>query len=229
MFIVFLLLLTAVSRLVSGEERADTLHDDHHGLHVHLHDQFLPLSLWQNDSSTLNVSSLPEHGHLTKDIFDIADVKEEGIAEDIMQKVRDILAIVDKDDALNDTFVRSKSHVEKYMDLIDSMANSLVLEDTEGFIDSNNDTVDAGGIADYTEYEIEDYFTHYYSDYENGDEYFNDIVINEDSNQTDSKNRKSNLDLLNKVKLISTKNPEVKMNAAFPELLKGLVSLNGAI
>ena len=106
MFSVYLLLLTAVSRLVSGEERADTLHDDHHGLHVHLHDQFLPLSLWQNDSSTVNVSSLPEHGHRTKDIFDIADVKEEGIAEDIMQKVRDILAIDDKDDAINDIFVK---------------------------------------------------------------------------------------------------------------------------
>ena len=216
MFSVYLLLLTAVSRLVSGEERADTLHDEHHGLHVHLHDQFLPLSLWQNDSSTVNVSSLPEHEHRTKDIFDIADVKEEGIAEDIMQKVRDILAIVDKDDALNDTFVRSKSHVEKYMDLIDSMANPVELENIEVFTVSNNDTEeDANGNANFREYESEDYFTNYYSDYENDDEYFNDI----DSNQTDSMKKKGHLILLNEEKT-------VKMNVAFPQLLQDLMFFN---
>jgi hypothetical protein len=115
---------------MSGVERADTLHDEHHGLHVHLYDQFLPLSPWKNNSSVVNVTSLPEHEHDTKDIFDIADVKEEGIAEDTMQKVREILAVTEIDDTLNDIFENPKSHVEIYMDLIDSMATPVELEDT---------------------------------------------------------------------------------------------------
>ena len=183
MFIVYLLLLTAVSRLVSGEERADTLHDEHHGLHVHLYDQFVSLSMWKNSRSIVNVTSLPEHEHEndTTDIFEIADVKEEGI--DIMQEVRDILDVADKDVAINDIFVKAKSHVEIYMDLIDSMANPVELENIEVFTVSNNDTEeDANGNANFREYESEDYFTNYYSDYENDDEYFNDI----DSNQTDA-------------------------------------------
>ena len=108
------------------------------------------------------------------------------------------------------------------MDIIDSMANPMELEDTEVSNASNNDIQD----ADLREYESEDYFTNYYGDYENDDEYFNDIVLNVDSNKTDSKNKKGLLVLLNKVKTFPTKSHNVKTNAAFPELIQDLMSMN---
>jgi hypothetical protein len=85
----------------------------------------------------------------------------------------------------------------------------------------NNDTID----ADFREYESEDYFTTYYSDYENDDEYFTDNVLNRDSNQTDSNDTKGPLVLLNKVKTFPTRSPTVKMNAAFLELLQDLITM----
>ena len=107
MFQVFLLILAAPPSLMSGVKRADTLHDERHGLHVHLYDQFVSFSMWKNSRSIVNVTSLPEHEHehTTTDIFDIANLKEQGIAEeDIMQKVRDILTVAEVNDNLNDIF-----------------------------------------------------------------------------------------------------------------------------
>ena len=85
------------------------------------------------------------------------------------------------------------------MDIIDSMANPMELEDTEVSNASNNDIQD----ADLREYESEYYFTNY-----------------------TSKNKKGLLVLLNKVKTFPTKSHNVKTNAAFPELIQDLMSMN---
>ena len=139
----------------------------------------------------------------TKDLFELAGIKEEVVSNEIMKQVKEILSIGQIDDnVVGDSFVinNNKTFVEMYMDLIDSMRSKHLTEDTEMFTPSKNDTVEDIGNVDYT-----DHISNYDDYYFNGEYSF-------DLNSTSKKEQ-----------IKETFRKSVRMNFAFPELIEDLV------
>ena len=79
MFSIIIVQLAIQARVAGCVQKADSLHDEHRGLHVHHHDQWVHPTTVKNESSFLNKLNLTEHG--TKDILDIAGVQDEETAK----------------------------------------------------------------------------------------------------------------------------------------------------
>ena len=219
MYNIIIVQLVVLVNLIEGSEKADSLNDEHHGLHVHHHDQWVHPNILSNETALQNVTKLREQG--INDVLGI--IKKEETAEHIMIKVKDILEVTKTNKSgdiieANDNADQPKNYVELYLDLIDSMNEVRETKESDVFVvaTSNIDIKDNGNI-DYTEYDVHDYFDEGQSDYEGDDDYF-DIPDNEkkviDPVTEDSKQG------------ILKKEPRkiMKMhNTAFPELLTDLL------
>ena len=101
-----------------------------------------------------NASKVENDANLkrTKDIFELAGVEDEDTVEDIMAKVREILALAQQDVEENFNSIKNpKSFVEMYMDLIDIRKKPIEPETTEVFIPNQSDNEDDLGNIDYTD------------------------------------------------------------------------------
>ena len=204
-------LVAAHTNLTEGSEKADSFDDEHHGLHVHHHDLWVHPNTIRNKTKLKNVTTISEHG--VKDILGI--IKKEEIAKNIMQKVKDILAVGKTEDSpgIFKSTEKSKSQVEAYLDLIDSINELPESGDAELNIVTNNVEEDDNGNIDYTEYEDNEYFADHQRDYERDDDYF-DTLDDAVMNNTDAM-----AGLLKKAK-----KPRMRIaEAAFPELLSDLL------
>ena len=210
--------LVVLVNLIEGSEKADSLNDEHHGLHVHHHDQWVHPNILSNETALQNVTKLREQG--INDVLGI--IKKEETAEHIMKKVKDILGVAKTKESsdiveANDTTYQPKNYVELYLDLIDSMNEVREAKESDVFVLTNNniDVKDSGNI-DYTEYDVDDYFDEDQSDYEGDDDYFDNPdkerrVINPVTEDT-------------KQGLLKKEPRKSKMpNTAFPELLTDLL------
>ena len=95
MYNVIIIQLVLLAKLIGGSEKADSLNDEHHGLHVHHHDQWVHPNTVRNETALKNKTQKPEHG--IKDVLGI--VKKEEIAENIMKKVKDILGVAEAEES----------------------------------------------------------------------------------------------------------------------------------
>ena len=74
----------------------------------------------------------------TKDLFELAGIKEEVVSNEIMKQVKEILSIGQIDDnVVGDSFVinNNKTFVEMYMDLIDRMIRKAAEDSREWLIE----------------------------------------------------------------------------------------------
>jgi len=220
MYNVIIIQLVSLAKLIGGSKKADSLNDEHHGLHVHHHDQWVHPNTVRNDTDLRNMTQKPEDG--IKDVLGI--VKKEEIPEHIMKKVKDILGVAKAEESgdiigSNTSTDQPKNYVELYLDLIDSMNEVREAKESDVFILTNISIDDDSANIDYTEYNIDDYFDEEHSDYEGDDDYFDNPYDERSLNNPETEESKNGL-------LKKGKEPKINMkipNTAFPELLTDLL------
>ena len=75
--------LVVLVNLIEGSEKADSLNDEHHGLHVHHHDQWVHPNILSNETALQNVTKLRE-----QEINDVLGIiKKEETAEPGWDKI----------------------------------------------------------------------------------------------------------------------------------------------
>ena len=215
MFNIIIVQLVVLGNLIEGTEKADSLNDEHHGLHVHHHDQWVHPNTLGNETALQNVTKLRKQG--INDVLGI--IKKEETAEHIMKKVKDILGLAKTTSDIieaNDTTDQPKNYVELYLDLIDSMNEVRETKEFDVFVLTNNDIDVKDGNIDFTEYDMDDYFDEDQSDYEGDDDYFDN---------PDNERRVINPVTEDTKQGLLKKEPRKSMmpNTAFPELLTDLL------